>query len=104
MSLVTVQQWMAHLSPEMTQVYARLLEDTKRQQWEKAVENGVVRFNDGQPEYLERWKALTVLNSNGPDGDFDPLRVREGRQNVKMPLGTCTKTEKIVCRFFELPN
>jgi len=39
---------------------------------------------------------------NGEDA-FDPCRVRPHRLNVKLPLGTCTKTEKIVCRFFELP-
>jgi len=99
MPLVYVQQWMAHLSPEMTTVYARIQADTMRKEWEKTTAKGIVRFNDGQPEYLDGKKALTVVN----DTSFDPLRVRENRANVKMPLGTCTKTDKIVCRFFELP-
>ncbi len=99
MPLVYVQQWMAHLSPEMTTVYARIQSDTMRKEWEKTTSKGIVRFNDGQPEYLDGKKALTVVN----DTSFDPLRVRENRANVKMPLGTCTKTDKIVCRFFELP-
>ena len=99
MPLVHVQQWMAHLSPEMTTVYARIQSDTMRKEWEKTTAKGMVRFNDGQPEYLDGKKALTVVN----DTSFDPLRVRENRVNVKMPLGTCTKTDKIVCRFFELP-
>jgi len=99
MPLVYVQQWMAHLSPEMTTVYARIQSNTMRKEWEKTTAKGIVRFNDGQPEYLDGKKALTVLN----DDSFDPLRVRENRVNVKMPLGTCTKTDKIVCRFFELP-
>jgi hypothetical protein len=34
---------------------------------------------------------------------FDPERVREHRQNVKMALGSCLKTAKIVCKFVELP-
>ncbi len=99
MPLVYVQQWMAHLSPEMTTVYARIQADTMRKEWEKTTAKGIVRFNDGQPEYLDGKKALAVVN----DTSFDPLRVRENRANVKMPLGTCTKTDKIVCRFFELP-
>lgn len=33
----------------------------------------------------------------------DPERVREHRQNVKMALGSCLKTAKIVCQFVELP-
>jgi len=34
---------------------------------------------------------------------FDPGRVREHRQNIKMALGSCLKTAKIVCKFVELP-
>ena len=34
---------------------------------------------------------------------FDPERVREHRQNVKMALGSCLKTAKIMCKFVELP-
>lgn len=100
MPLIYVQQWMGHLSPEMTVVYARIQADTMRKAWEKATASGIVRFTDGQPAYVDGKKALTVLNG---DDSFDPLRVRENRMNVKMPLGTCTKTDKIVCRFFELP-
>ena len=42
MSLVMVQQWMAHVSPEMTLIYARILDETMRTQWEKAVQHGIV--------------------------------------------------------------
>jgi len=34
---------------------------------------------------------------------FDPERVREHRQNVKMALGSCLKTAKMVYKFVELP-
>ena len=34
---------------------------------------------------------------------FDPERVREHRQNVKMALGSCLKTAKTMCKFVELP-
>ena len=37
------------------------------------------------------------------ENGFDPERVREHRQNVKMALGSCLKTAKIMCKFVELP-
>lgn len=99
MSLVMVQQWMAHASPEMTLIYARILDVTMRTQWEKAMQSGLVQFNDGKPEYIPGKKLLPMAGPNA----FDPERVREHRQNVKMALGSCLKTAKIVCKFVELP-
>jgi hypothetical protein len=99
MSLVMVQQWMAHASPEMTLIYAKILDETMRTQWEKTVQQGIVQFNDGKPEYIPGKKLLPMAGTNA----FDPERVREHRQNVKMALGSCLKTAKIVCKFVELP-
>ncbi len=99
MSLLMVQQWMAHASPEMTLIYARILDETMRTQWEKTVQQGIVQFNDGKPEFVPGKKLLPMAGSN----TFDPERVREHRQNVKMALGSCLKTAKIVCKFVELP-
>jgi integrase len=99
MSLVLVQQWMAHASPEMTLIYARILDETMRKAWEKTVELGIVQFNDGKPQYVpgKHLRPLTGENT------FDPERVREHRQNIKMALGSCLKTAKIMCKFVELP-
>jgi hypothetical protein len=99
MSLVMVQQWMAHASPEMTLIYAKILDETMRTQWEKTVQHGLVQFNDGKPEFVPGKKKLPMAGSNA----FDPERVREHRQNVKMSPGLCLKTAKIVCKFVELP-
>jgi integrase len=99
MSLVLVQQWMAHASPEMTLIYAKILDETMRTQWEKTVQQGIVQFNDGKPEFVPGKKLLPMAGENA----FDPERVREHRQNVKMALGSCLKTAKIVCKFVELP-
>lgn len=99
MSLVLVQQWMAHASPEMTLIYAKILDETMRKAWEKTVQQGIVQFTDGKPEVFPGKKLLSMAGSNV----FDPERVREHRQNVKMALGSCLKTAKIVCKFVELP-
>ncbi len=99
MSLVMVQQWMAHASPEMTLIYAKILDETMRTQWEKTVQQGIVQFNNGKPEFVPGKKLLPMADTNA----FDPERVREYRQNVKMALGSCLKTAKIMCKFVELP-
>ncbi len=99
MSLVMVQQWMAHASPEMTVIYAKILDETMRTQWEKTVQQGIVQFNDGKAEDVPGKQLLPMAGSNA----FDPERVREQRQHVKMSLGSCLKTANIVCKFVELP-
>jgi len=94
-----VQQWMAHASPEMTVIYAKILDETMRAQWEKTLQQGIVQFTDGKPNFVPGKKLLPMAGSN----TFDPERVREHRHNVKMALGSCLKTAKIVCKFVELP-
>lgn len=42
--IFTVQELLAHSSPEMTMVYAKLLDETKRKAYEKAVTDGVFSF------------------------------------------------------------
>src|SRR5437588_6854461 len=100
MSLLMVQQWMAHASPEMTLIYAKMLDETMRTQWEKAVQHGIVQFNEGKPEYVPGKKMLTVINE--PQA-FDPERVRNYRANTKLPVGNCVKSPKLICKFTELP-
>lgn len=99
MSLVLVQQGMAHASPEMTLIYAKILDETMRTAWEKTVQQGIVQFHDSKPECVPGKKLLPLAGANA----FDPERVREHRQNVKMALESCLKTAKIVCKFVELP-
>jgi len=100
MSLLMVQQWMAHASPEMTLIYAKILDETIRKQWEKAVQHGIVQFHEGKPEYVPGKKMLTVLHE--PQA-FDPERVRNYRANTKLPVGNCVKSPKLICKFTELP-
>ena len=44
--ILTVQELLAHASPEMTMRYAKLLDDTKRKIFEKVVKKGVFRFDE----------------------------------------------------------
>lgn len=43
--ILTVQELLAHASPEMTMRYAKLLDDTKRRAFDKAVSQGVFSFD-----------------------------------------------------------
>lgn len=52
MSLVMVQQWMAHASPEMTLTYAKFLDETMRTQWEARVYTWKEFASDGRLECL----------------------------------------------------
>jgi hypothetical protein len=99
MPLMRVQQWMASVSPEMTQIYAKMLDDLVRVQWEKTVEHGVVQFKDGQPFSLAGDQLLPGRGSV----PFDPEGIREPRQLVKMALGSCLKTATFRCTFGGLP-
>jgi integrase len=100
MSLVMVQQWMAHASPEMTLIYAKILDETMDTQWEKAVQRGIVQFNEGKPEFVAGKRVLTIINEAQ---GFDPARVRDYRANTKLPVGNCVKSPKLLCKFTELP-
>jgi len=47
--ILTVQELLAHASPEMTMRYAKLLDDTKRQSFDNAVKQGIFSFDiDGK--------------------------------------------------------
>ena len=71
-----------------------------RTQWEKVVQHGIVQFTEGKPEYVPGKKILTVLTEPQL---FDPERVRDYKANLKLPLGNCLKTLKLICKFTELP-
>ncbi|HEY7122996.1 MAG TPA: tyrosine-type recombinase/integrase [Ktedonobacterales bacterium] len=99
MSLVMVQQWMAHLSPQMTLVYAQILAETMRREWEKVEAKVGVRFLEGKPTLIASNRLQGLLTNN----TFDPLRIREHRVNIKLPVGNCVKPKDFQCRFVELP-
>jgi predicted Zn-dependent protease len=48
---------MAHLSPEMTLVYAKLLDSTMHHKWEEAMARAPFAFRwvDSQNESIQKW-------------------------------------------------
>jgi site-specific recombinase XerD len=83
MSLVHVQKWLAHLSPEMTVVYAKLLDSTRRQEWEQAFAKGALRIDvQGLPR---------VVNSEQLDNEqeIEWEHIRHNLDAVRLPNGYC---------------
>ncbi|MFJ5713261.1 tyrosine-type recombinase/integrase [Neobacillus sp. NPDC093127] len=98
MNLVHIQKWMAHASPEMTLAYARILDNTLREEWLQAKEKSVVEGNvvkvdlkDGSVNYMS---------------DEDLLEweyVRHNLEAAKVPMGYCMASKRMQCPFVETP-
>jgi integrase len=91
MKLEHVQKWMAHASPEMTLVYAKVLDTTLRKSWEQAVKNGIFRMTDSG-----RIKKIDISNIDNEDL-IEWEYIRYNLDAVRMPLGFCMKPKKQNC-------
>jgi integrase len=95
--ILTVQELLAHASPEMTLRYAKLLDDTKRKAFEKVIKQGVFSFNlNGEVREVK------------PDEDIpsDILETlwRDHKLNaIDNPYGTCRARINGNCPYAEEP-
>lgn len=92
MSLVLVQKWLAHESPNMTQIYAKLLDSTMRKSWEEVARNGVFRLKESG--YFGEVEADTPQSEDTLEWEY----VRSNLDAVRMPLGYCMKPIKLECK------
>jgi integrase len=91
MSLVHVQKWLAHLTPEMTLVYAQILDSTMRREWEKAFAKGAVRIDrEGSPNFVP-----TEQLTNAHEIEWE--HIRHNLDAVRLPNGYCFKPKKADC-------
>lgn len=95
--ILTVQELLAHASPEMTMRYAKLLDDTKRKAFEAVINQGVFSFdlNGGVQEVK-------------PDQDIPEDILQALWQDHKLnamdnPYGTCHARLKGNCPHMEAP-
>lgn len=95
MNILHVQRLMAHASPEMTLVYARLHDRTLRDEWNKAKERGAVRLDAGG-SVIEADFEEQVLE-NGLELEW----IRHNLDSIRMEHGFCIKSPKISCDFLE---
>lgn len=81
--ILTVQELLAHASPEMTLQYARLLDDTKRKEFEKVVKQGVFTFDiNGEIGKISEREDV-------PKDILDMLWKDEKLNALDNPYGTC---------------
>ena len=97
MNLFHVQKWMAHLSPEMTMVYAKLLDPTMRRAWEDAFAKGAVRIDvSGVPRSVDSGQ---LANEN----EIEWEHIRHNLDAVRLPNGYCFKPKKANCPTQDTP-
>lgn len=97
MSLVHVQKWMAHLTPEMTLIYAHLLDTTVRKEWEQAFAKGAVRIDvQGRPQVI-------TAEQLGNEQEIEWEHIRHNLDAVRLPNGYCFKPRKANCPTQDTP-
>lgn len=91
MKLLHVQKWMAHASPEMTLIYAKILDTTMRKSWEEATKKGLFRIDDAGK--LKKINISDIENEDIIEWEY----IRHNLDAVRMPLGFCMKPKKQEC-------
>ncbi len=80
--ILTVQELLAHASPEMTMMYARLLDDKKRKAFDSVVSQGIFSFN-------ENGKLDDESNNEIPDDILNMLWTDHKLTAIDNPYGSC---------------
>lgn len=95
--IFTVQELLAHSSPEMTMVYAKLLDETKRKAYEKAVTDGVFSFDlNGNIYELNK-------NEEMPEEIKEMLWLNHKLTAIDNPYGSCRARLNGNCPYAEEP-
>jgi hypothetical protein len=95
MNILHVQKLMAHASPEMTLVYAQIHDTTLRKEWEKAINNGAIKINQGG-------KILpTNIEQQASDNGLELEWIRHNLDSIRLDHGFCIKSPKHNCDFLE---
>ncbi|AJH20585.1 MULTISPECIES: tyrosine-type recombinase/integrase [Bacillus cereus group] len=95
--ILTVQELMAHASPEMTLRYAKLLDDTKRKAFESVIKQGVFSFDlNGQVLEIKSGEDIPtdILNALWQDHKLNAM---------DNPYGTCHARLNGNCPHMEAP-
>lgn len=91
MNLLYVQKWMAHASPEMTLQYAKILDTTMRESWEKATKQGIFKIDEFGK--LKEINTSDIRNKDIIEWEY----IRNNLDVVRMPFGYCMKPKKLEC-------
>ncbi|MCU9808653.1 tyrosine-type recombinase/integrase [Paraclostridium sp. AKS46] len=94
--ILTVQELLAHASPEMTMRYAKLLDDTKRKVFDKAVKQGIFSFNESD-------KLKEENNGEISSDIIDMLYTNHKLNALDTPYGTCMQRKNGKCSYAKQP-
>ncbi|WGV57746.1 tyrosine-type recombinase/integrase [Brevibacillus brevis] len=98
MNITVVQQLMAHASPEMTCVYARILDDTKRKEWEKARDSGAfhaIRL------HISGKVVSTSFDQHAQENGLELEWIRHNFDSIRLDHGFCVKSPKLKCDYLD---
>lgn len=94
--ILTVQELLAHASPEMTMRYAKLLDDTKRKVFDKAVKQGIFSFDESD-------KLKEENKGEIPTNIIDMLYTNHKLNALDTPYGTCMQRKNGKCSYAKQP-
>ncbi|MCM3655455.1 tyrosine-type recombinase/integrase [Metabacillus litoralis] len=95
--ILTVQELLAHASPEMTLRYAKLLDNTKRQAFESVIKQGVFSFDlNGEVQKIKAGEDI-------PIDILDALWQDHKLNAMDNPYGTCHARLNGNCPHMEAP-
>lgn len=95
--ILTVQELLAHASPEMTLRYAKLLDDTKRKAFEAVINQGVFSFDlNGDVQEIKAGEDI-------PEEILQALWQDHKLNAMDNPYGTCHARLKGDCPHMEAP-
>lgn len=94
--ILTVQELLAHASPEMTMVYAKYSDDNKRKEFEKVLASGTFEFS--QNGLLKKIRPNQLNKEN-----LDSLWQNHKLNAIDNPYGTCMARLNGKCPFITEP-
>lgn len=94
--ILTVQELLAHASPEMTMRYAKLLDDTKRKSFDKVVKQGIFSFDESD-------KLKEENEGEIPSDIIDMLYTNHKLNAIDTPYGTCMQRKNGKCSYAKQP-
>lgn len=94
--ILVVSELMAHASPKMTMRYAKLVDDTKRKAFEKAVKDGAFTFTKNGEIVKDVGKQLK-------GNLLDTLWRNHKLDAIDTPYGVCTQRKNGSCTFAKEP-
>ncbi len=94
--ILTVQELLVNASPEMTMRYAKLLDDTKKKEFNKVTKQGVFSFD-------EKDKLKEEYNGEIPSDIMEMLYLNHKLNAINTPYGTCMQRANGKCSYAKHP-